>query len=251
MPRYYFWAHPTFWGKTGFVKPNYVCGKGNIQSASIGFYSLGAWCTQFFHVALHYFSELLNIQSSHQMYCDTMIWSATHPLWKGNACNWSLFDLFHPLHPHQLGKCCTEEKRFSWQWKEPLQWNRPARLQCALKWAQSWTQMGLVLHWELKCAQSCSENGPYLCSGWHLHRFCSVQYFSTFAPCAQYLSIAHRMPVGPKSWLMRIGEKIIDCISHMRLSWGPNTLLYMEIFTLELTLTAHSNYGAWLCILRT
>ena len=73
---------------------------------------------------------------------------------------------------------------------------------------------------ELKWAQSCTENGPYLCSGWHLHRFCSVQYFSTFAPCAQYLSIAHRMPVGPKSWLMRIGEKIIDCISHMRLSWA-------------------------------
>ena len=85
---------------------------------------------------------------------------------------------------------------------------------------------------ELQWAQSCSKNsnGPSLALRMALTCAPGGTCIA-FAPCntfpllhrarhAQYLSIAHRMPFGPKSWLMRIGEKIIDCISHMRLSWA-------------------------------
>ena len=100
---------------------------------------------------------------------------------------------------------------------------------------------------ELEWAQSCSENGPYLCSGWHLHRFCTVQYFSTFAPCAPRAIPFHR------SQNARWPEKLADenwrennrlHLAHETLV-GPKTQLHMKIFTLELILlTAHSNYGA-------
>ena len=98
-------------------------------------------------------------------------------------------------------------------------------LQCALKWAQS-----------------CTENGPYLCSGWR-------------TPA----SLLHRAILFHRSQNARRRENLADensrennplHLAHETLV-GPNTLLYIEIFTLKRILTAQPNYGAQLCIART
>ena len=90
----------------------------------------------------------------------------------------------------------------------------------------------------------CTQMGPLLHGEW-------TSLVLRVAP-ASLLHRARRAILFHRSQNARWREKLADensrennrlHLAHETLV-GPKTLLYMEIFTLELTLTAHSNYGA-------